>query len=156
MTARVEPLPPDADEPLAILHRRCFPDDPWEAAALGRIMALSGAYGWLAWEEDEPVGFILVRDLGNECEILSLGVVPRWRRRGAAQALLVTTIADARRRCVPSLVLEVAVDNEPASNLYTALGFASVGRRPRYYRRPDGRVDALILRLFLSAAPAAQ
>jgi len=30
--------------------------------------------------------------------------------------------------------------------LYAGLGFDEVGRRPDYYRRPGGRVDALILR----------
>jgi ribosomal-protein-alanine N-acetyltransferase len=144
---RIAPIPEGATEALAILHRECFPDDPWEAGALGRIMALSGGFGWLAWEGEDPAGFILVRDLGNECEILSLGVAPRWRRRGIAQALLATTIAEAGHRALPSVVLEVAVDNDPARDLYAAAGFVAVGRRARYYRRPDGRADALILRL---------
>jgi [ribosomal protein S18]-alanine N-acetyltransferase len=143
----VAPLPESAVEALAALHRTCFPDEPWNAGALARIIALSGGFGWLAWEDEEPVGFILIRDLGNECEILSLGVAPRWRRRGAAQALLAAAVADAGRRKLPSVVLEVAVDNDAARNLYNAVGFIAVGRRARYYSRPDGRVDALILRL---------
>ena len=151
MTVRIEPIPPTAAQPLAVLHSACFPDDPWDAGALGRIMALSGAFGWLAWEEDAPVGFVLVRDLGDECEILSLGVTPRWRRRGTARTLLAAAIAETRRRRLASLVLEVATDNDPANALYAALGFAPVGRRQRYYRRPGGRADALILRLILPA-----
>lgn len=147
MSRRIEPIPAGAAEALAILHRSCFPDDAWEAGALARIMALSGGFGWLAWEEDEPAGFILVRDLGNECEILSFGVAPRWRRRGIARALLRTAIDEAARRGLPSVVLEVAVDNDSARDLYVDAGFTAVGRRARYYRRPDGRVDALILRL---------
>jgi [ribosomal protein S18]-alanine N-acetyltransferase len=115
---------------------------------------LSGAFGWLAWEEDAPVGFILVRDLGAECEILSLGVAPHRRRRGAGRALLSAAIAETRRRDLSSMVLEVAVDNDPANALYAALGFVPVGRRQRYYRRPDGRADALILRMALPAATA--
>jgi len=154
MTCRIEPIPEGAAEALAILHRACFPDDPWEAGALARIMALSGGFGWLAWEGEEPAGFILVRDLGNECEILSLGVTPRWRRRGIAQALLRTAIAEAGRRALPSLVLEVAIDNDAAGDLYAGAGFVAVGRRQRYYRRPDGRVDALILRLVLPRSPS--
>lgn len=149
MNRRIEPIPATVTEALAIMHRACFPDDPWEAPALARIMALSGGFGWLAWEEDEPAGFILVRDLGNECEVLSLGVVPRWRRRGLARELLQTAIAEAGRRGLPAMVLEVAVDNGAANDLYTGIGFTAVGRRPRYYRRPDGRADALVLRLAL-------
>ncbi|HVH77998.1 MAG TPA: GNAT family N-acetyltransferase [Stellaceae bacterium] len=149
---RIEPIPETAVEALAILHRACFPDDPWEPAALSRIMALSGGFGWLVWEGKEPAGFILIRDLGNECEILSLGVAPRWRRRGLAQALLDTAFAEAALRGLPSVVLEVAVDNEAAGNLYAAAGFVAVGRRARYYRRPGGRADAMILRRALPRA----
>ena len=149
MSRRIEPIPAMATEALAALHRTCFPDEPWEAPALARIMALSGGFGWLAWEEAEPVGFILVRDLGNECEVLSLGVAPLWRRRGVAQELLRTATREAARRNLPSMVLEVAVDNDPATELYRTAGFVAVGRRARYYRRPDGRVDAMILRLAL-------
>ena len=152
MTRRIEPIPEAAIEPLANLHRACFPDDPWEVAALSRIMALSGGFGWLVWEDEEPAGFVLIRDLGNECEILSLGVTPRWLRRGIAQTLLDTAFAEATRRGLASVVLEVAVDNEPAANLYAATGFVAVGRRARYYRRPDGRIDARILRRGLPRA----
>jgi len=153
MTRRIEALPVGAAEPLAILHGACFPDDPWEAGAMARLIALTGSFGWLVWDGDSPAGFILVRDLGNECEILSLGVAPRWRRLGIAQDLLRAAIAEARRRALPSLVLEVATDNDPAQALYTGLGFSAVGRRARYYKRPDGRADALILRLTLSPEP---
>jgi [ribosomal protein S18]-alanine N-acetyltransferase len=152
MSRRIESIPATAVEALAILHRACFPDDPWEADALARIMALSGGFGWLAFEDEEPVGFILVRDLGNECEVLSLGVAPLRRRRGIAQDLLRTAMEEAARRNLPSAVLEVAVDNEPANDLYSAAGFVAVGRRARYYKRPDGRVDAMILRLALPRA----
>jgi len=153
MSRRIEPIPGTAIEALAILHGACFPDDPWEAGALARIMALSGGFGWLAFEDDEPAGFILVRDLGNESEVLSLGVAPRWRRRGIAQDLLRTAMAEAARRDLPSMVLEVAVDNDAANDLYGAVGFVAVGRRARYYKRPDGRVDAMILRLALPRPP---
>jgi [ribosomal protein S18]-alanine N-acetyltransferase len=154
VTHRIEPLAPDAAELLATLHSACFPDDPWEAAAMARLVALTGSFGWMAWDGDAAIGFIMVRDLSNECEILSLGVVPRWRRRGVAQALLRAAIAETRDRKLPSLVLEVATDNDAAGALYAGLGFARVGRRPRYYRRPDGRADAFILRLTVESAAA--
>ena len=43
-------------------------------------------------------------------------------------------------------MLEVASDNTAARQLYAAAGFVTVGRRPRYYRRSDETVDALLLR----------
>lgn len=146
---RIGPLPAAAAGPLALLHRACFPDDPWEADALARIMGLSGCFGRLAWDDDTPIGFVLARDLGTECEVLSVGVSPKLRQHGAGAQLMHAVLAEARRRGNASVVLEVAADNQPARALYTRLGFATVGRRPRYYRRPNGLEDALIMRLTL-------
>lgn len=146
MTRRITALPAGAAPALSLLHAACFPDDPWDAAALGRILALSGVAGHLAWEGEAPAGFLLARDLGGEIEILSLGVVPELRRCGIARALLDALVADARRLNIGSIVLEVAADNEAARRLYAAFAFRRVGRRPRYYCRADGVVDALILR----------
>jgi len=95
----ITPLPTGAAEPLALLHARCFPEEPWDAEALRRILALSGGFGRLAWQGDTTIGFVLARDLGDECEILSLGVVPESRGQGvggAARAAL--SRARSRRR----------------------------------------------------------
>jgi ribosomal-protein-alanine N-acetyltransferase len=44
------------------------------------------------------------------------------------------------------LMLEVAVDNVAARNLYAAAGFATVAVRLGYYRRAGGPVDAVAMR----------
>jgi tRNA threonylcarbamoyladenosine biosynthesis protein TsaB len=146
---RITTLPMTAAVPLALLHRACFPDEPWDGEAMARILGLSGCFGRLAWAGGEPCGFVLARDLGDECEILSVGVEPAARGRGIGTRLMAAVLAEARRRDIPSVVLEVAADNEAARRLYAGLGFARVGHRPRYYRRPSGMADALILRLSL-------
>jgi tRNA threonylcarbamoyl adenosine modification protein YeaZ len=151
---RITTLPLTAATPLALLHRACFPDDPWDGEAMARILGLSGCFGRLAWEGGEPCGFVLARDLRNECEILSVGVEPAARRRGTGARLMRAALAEARRRDIPSAVLEVAADNEAARRLYVTLGFVPVGYRPRYYRRADGLADALILRLSLGDSSA--
>jgi tRNA threonylcarbamoyladenosine biosynthesis protein TsaB len=151
---RVTALPAAAAVPLALMHRACFPEDPWDADALARILALAGGFGYLAWQGDSPVGFVLARDLGGEVEILSLGVLPEWRRHGIGRALLDSVVAEAGVRKIGSTVLEVAADNAAARRLYATVGFVQAGMRPRYYRRLDGRADALILRRGIIAEPA--
>lgn len=148
--AETSPLPPGMARPLAILHAACFPEDPWDEAALHRILALSGVFGFLGWQDDAPAGFILARDLGGEIEILSLGVLPAWRRFGIGRLLLTAVAAEGARRDARSVVLEVAAENEPARLLYAGSGFTQVGRRPRYYRYADRVVDGLILRRALA------
>ena len=120
MTRRIVPLPPGLALPLAAMQGACFPEDPWDAAALDRILALSGVFGYLACESDAPVGFILARDLGEEAEVLTFGVLPEARRQGIGRALLDTLLAAAHRRRLGSVVFEVAADNAAARRLYAA------------------------------------
>jgi ribosomal-protein-alanine N-acetyltransferase len=52
-------------------------------------------------------------------------------------------MADARAAGAAAMFLEVAESNAAARALYGGLGFAPVGRRPRYYENGE---DALVLR----------
>lgn len=156
MRRQVTPLPTVAGAAAALsqMHRACFPEDPWDDEAFSWLLALRGAFGHFGWCDDAAAGFILARDLGGEAEILTFGVLPEMRRAGIGTALLEAAIAEAGRRGHGSLVLEVAADNDAARLLYETLGFAQVGRRPRYYRRGREPADALILRLCFGSASA--
>ena len=132
--------------PLSMLHRTCFPEEPWEPQAMEQIMAMAGFFGFMVWEDDEPVGFALALDLGGECEILALGVVPGRRRAGTGSALLAAMYEEALLRGGHSVFLEVAADNAGARALYATGGFVQISRRRNYYRRPGGPIDALVLR----------
>jgi tRNA threonylcarbamoyladenosine biosynthesis protein TsaB len=149
---RIEPISPVMAGAVSMLHGACFHEDPWDTPAIIGIMGIPGFFGWIAWEDEQPIGFALAFDLGEECEILSLGVLPGRRRAGCASALLASACAEAKQRKARSVVLEVAADNKAARGLYAARGFVSVGYRPNYYRRGGRRADALILRLSLAGA----
>ena len=140
---------------VALLHRVCFPEDPWDPSAIVEILGTAGFFGRIAWENEAPAGFALARDLHKECEILSLGVLPERRREGVGAALLNSICVEARLRSAESIVLEVAVDNIAALALYAARGFLQVGRRRNYYRRTRNSADALVLRLELTGTSAA-
>ncbi|HZD26339.1 MAG TPA: GNAT family N-acetyltransferase [Alphaproteobacteria bacterium] len=137
---------------LSALHGACF-EEGWDAPSIGRLLAIPGSFALLAGpaaEEDLPAGFTLARLLGEECEIISIGVLPERRRQGIAAALLATLRERARADGAEALVLEVAVDNAAALALYAREGFAVAGRRPAYYAKPGTRpVDAHIMRLDL-------
>ncbi|MBV9686667.1 MAG: GNAT family N-acetyltransferase [Alphaproteobacteria bacterium] len=155
MTSRIEPMPPDAAAPISMLHRACFPEDPWDATAIEQIMHISGFFGRVACVQDDPIGFALAIALGIETEVVSLGVLPDHRRRGTGFALLDAICAEARLRRAHRVVLEVALDNEAARALYFRRGFTFVGRRRNYYSRAEGLVDALILAVQLPTFPLA-
>lgn len=137
----------DADaEILARLHGLAFPEDPWESRALSRLVALPTMHARLAFTDRKPIGFLMALVVGGEAEVLTLCVDPAARRRGIARTLLADLYTAARTARASRVVLEVAADNETARLLYAAEGFAAVGRRPFYYRRPAAEAaDALIL-----------
>jgi ribosomal-protein-alanine N-acetyltransferase len=134
---------------LAELHAACF-EDVWDQSALAALLAMPGAFALIAeiggaGSEDGLPGFIMVRAIAGEAEVLSLGVRPAARRRGLGRRLLAAALAEAGAHGAAKLFLEVAIDNLPARALYLAGGFAQVGRRANYYSRPGEAATALVL-----------
>lgn len=140
---------------LARLHRACF-DDPWSRTDFAHLLALPGGFGLLArlydrrlsgFEGLRGVGFALCRAVGDEAELLSIGVAPLFRRRAVGAALLRASMERCRQGGGKAMYLEVAVDNLSAQHLYRSFGFREVGRREGYYQRADGsRMSAYTMR----------
>lgn len=143
---------------VAALHAACFADgragEVWSEAAIGRILALPGAYGLFAAVAPgpaapagpaHPVGFLLGRAGPDDEEILSLGVPEAWRRRGAGRALLRAAVERAASQGAQRVLLEAAEDNAAARGLYATEGFAVIARRPAYYRCPAGGTAAALV-----------
>lgn len=126
---------------IAGMHHVCFAE-PWNEKAMADLLALPGSFGWLAAEEGAPQGFVLARIAADEAEILTILVLPPYRRRGLAHRLLGAVIDNAKMQGVVKLFLEVALSNVAGLELYTKVGFIQVGRRPRYYANGG---DALLL-----------
>ena len=123
---------------VARVHARCF-TEPWDMAA---TLATPGSFALVAGD----AGFVLCRAAADECEILSIGVVPKSRGQGLGARLLAAAIDAARTRGAARLFLEVAEDNAAARALYAKGGFETVARRTGYYA---AGIDALVLALDL-------
>jgi ribosomal-protein-alanine N-acetyltransferase len=79
------------------------------------------------------VGFLVTRSVAaEEREILNLAVVPDFRRKGVARALLDSTLR-AFRGC---FFLEVRESNAVAQEFYKSLGFKELSKRRGYYESP--------------------
>jgi ribosomal-protein-alanine N-acetyltransferase len=150
VSRRFEPLSKVMAGPVSMLHCACFPEDPWNSRAIAEIMNIAGFFGHIAWVDEISPGFALALHLGEECEILALGVLPSHRREGIGSALLDAICVEGRLRGARRIVLEVAVDNRAALSVYTARGFIQVGHRWNYYRQAGSRGDALVLRRALA------
>ncbi|MGI9451605.1 MAG: GNAT family N-acetyltransferase [Geminicoccaceae bacterium] len=144
---------------LARLHQACF-DDPWSRADLAHLLALPGGFGVMArlFEGNlsgidgmRGVGFTLCRVIRDECELLSIGVGPSYRRRSIGAVLLRDCMARCQGMGARAMFLEVATDNRSAQLLYQSFGFVEVGKREGYYLRPDGsRMSAFTMRCDLA------
>ncbi|MCX8184837.1 MAG: ribosomal protein S18-alanine N-acetyltransferase [Sulfolobales archaeon] len=65
--------------------------------------------------------------------VVSIAVLPEFRRRGIATALMVYAMDSMKKREVSEVYLEVRVSNESAIRLYEKLGFKKVKILRRYY-----------------------
>jgi ribosomal-protein-alanine N-acetyltransferase len=128
--------------------------DARDAAAVGEILASSpqaaawtvksleqlnirGELGWVIEDKKSVAGFLVVRAVVAEAEILNLCIAPEKRRSGLAESLLDVAVAELRRTRVDRLFLEVRESNTPAISFYEKHKFRETGRRPGYYRNPD-------------------
>jgi ribosomal-protein-alanine N-acetyltransferase len=155
MIRRIETLFSDEIPRLAALHRACFPDDPWDAAAIEHVLRIPGFFGRVSWSGGLYIGFAMALHLGEESEIVALGVRRGHRRRGLGSVLLDSICLEGWLRGAESIVLEVALNNDAARLFYAAHGFTIVGRRPNYYRQRGEVADALVLRVPLMAGVVA-
>ncbi|MGC1304231.1 MAG: GNAT family N-acetyltransferase [Caulobacteraceae bacterium] len=131
---------------LTEIHAAAF-DRPWGTEGLASALRAFGVAGLVAGIEDQVSGFLLLRTVAGEAEILTLAVLPAARRRGIAHTLVEAAAGLATLAGAETFWLEVAEDNPGAVALYRHAGFVAEGRRPRYYTRPDGvTVDAVVMR----------
>jgi ribosomal-protein-alanine N-acetyltransferase len=119
----------------------------WSPAVLLRD-STGFSYPLVAEDLGSVLGFIALRVIAGEAEILNLAVAPECRQRGVGRALLVAGLKCAQEAGAHKIFLEVRSSNVGARALYASLGFREDGRRSNYYRDPFE--DALVLSKVLS------
>jgi ribosomal-protein-alanine N-acetyltransferase len=140
----------NTDPRLAQIHALSF-DEAWDDATFDRLLRRDFHSGFALKEGPTNQSFVLLSTIMDEAEILTLATVPTARTKGYATILLRHAAKKLYDQGCKKLILEVAIDNYPALNLYERLGFKSVGRRKNYYKRPQGQsIDAQIMVLNLA------
>ena len=119
---------------VAELERLCF-SSPWSEKAL-ELYLTDGIAFVAAGADGRALGYGGMLPSGNEGEILNLAVHPDARRQGLGGALLDALLAEAGRRGLALVALEVRVSNLGAIALYRSRGFAVAGVRRRFYTAP--------------------
>ena len=123
------------------LEQVCFPRDAWPLFDLVGVLTFPNTLRLKAVVDGQLVGFagVDVKRSEDVAWIATIGVLPEYRRRGIASAMLREIEA---RLEVGRIRLSVRASNQTAIQLYILFGYTRYGSWPRYYN--DGE-DALVL-----------
>jgi [ribosomal protein S18]-alanine N-acetyltransferase len=142
----IEPsLPRDADA-VAKLHAQSFYRG-WPKEDIAAYIMDTDTPTLVACDKHRKIaGFAMLRLLGDDVELMTIAVDPKFRGKGVGTALMKACFEDLLMTPSKRMVLEVAADNPAAIKLYTRLGFTKLSERKGYYARPDGQpATALVM-----------
>lgn len=134
----VEPARAEDADAIAEIHARGFYHG-WPREDFAAYIAGADTPVYVACDARRRIaGFLMLRVVADESELISIAVDPKWRGKGVGAALLRAGFDDLFHTPARRMFLEVAEDNPSALALYKAQGFAEVGRRQGYYARANG------------------
>ena len=121
------------------IEHASFGKDAYDRNLFAEYRRECGELFLVALRGDRICGYMItcVGGRGPGAEVISLAVDPDWRGRGAASALMASTLRRLRRRGIARASLMVKVTNRPARRFYEKWGFRRVRRVHRYYE--DGK-----------------
>lgn len=114
--------PEDLDA-LEAIERVCFPGGEFPRALLHRILTRPDAASFVCLEGETVVGSGMVAIEGGRGRILSVAVIPVYRRRGLGRELMEVMERECLRQRVSTVDLEVRADNDAATGLYRSMGY---------------------------------
>ncbi len=94
--------------------------------------SLDYAFTLGAFDQDKLVGIFQASCVGDEADMISIGVLESYRRQGISRNLFKEFLS--LRPEIQHVLLEVSKENVPAISLYLGLGFEKIGVRKNYYR----------------------
>ena len=131
---------------LASIHQECFKKS-WGTNSFAALISCNLNLCWLV-TKSLPIGFIVVRVIHKEAEILTLAVREKYRRNGVASALVKHSFYEIKKLHVNVCYLEGEENNTGAKQLYQKEGFSQIGVRKKYYRYDnDHSEDAKVMSL---------
>lgn len=137
-----------------MINRKCLPENYSRGTFLGlwnefpQLLFLafdqenSKVVGYIINKLDEGLSFFGKNETVLKAHIFSVAVLPKYRRRGIASALLGTSLNAAKAKDAKEVFLEVRKSNIPAINLYKEFNMEVIAEIPQYYA--DGEAANLM------------
>lgn len=114
------------------IEKACF-SHPWSRDDLKKQLSLDTSHFIVALDGDTVAGYMGLQIFSHEGYVTNIAVLPQFRRRGIANALL----AHSFENDMDFITLEVRQSNFAAIALYEKSGFENMGVRPHFYSDPD-------------------
>ena len=122
---------------LATYEKELFPYSPWSTSQFKEEFAGIPTTRFMSVAEDGNtiVGYcgVFLPAPGVEADILTVAVLPAYRRQGIAKEFMRQIEEWARSREASAMMLEVEISNETAIKLYESMGYMKISVRMDYY-----------------------
>ena len=132
---------------LASYEKLLFPYSPWNTAQFKEEFAgiPTTRFMSVAEADNTIIGYcgVFLPAPGVEADILTVAVLPEYRRQGIAREFMRQIEEWARERGASAMMLEVEHTNESAIKLYKSLGYMKISVRMDYYGPGQ---DAFVMR----------
>ncbi len=100
---------------------------------------------YLAYTNNTFIGYIGCSYIIDTMDILSILVIPEFRKLGVATLLLNSIIDFCKQNSITKILLEVKKSNFSAIQLYEKLQFIKISTRENYYKDEDALIYELNL-----------
>ncbi|MCQ2462030.1 MAG: ribosomal protein S18-alanine N-acetyltransferase [Clostridia bacterium] len=131
----IVPMSKELLEDICKIEEECF-SAPWKYDMLVPELSNPSARFFVALFNGDAAGYCGMYNICGECSMANIAVLPEYRRRGIADALLKRIEQTAIKENAEFLTLEVRKSNAAAISLYDSHGFVKVGERKNYYSSP--------------------
>ncbi len=130
---------------LVSLDRELFPYSPWSSGQYREEISAPTRRFIVAVDEGlSVIGYAGVFAPGGaEADILTVGVISKYRGQGIARELMAGITKWAIDQGSIAMMLEVKTDNAAAIGLYESLGYSKLNIRKDYF---GSGLDALVMR----------
>ncbi len=135
-------------EDIPLVHKietECF-FEPWSERSL-ELLCEGDNFGVVALTDGQISAYGGMTCVFPEGAVTNIAVLPEYRRQGLGRAVVRGMLAEAQKRGIRSIFLEVRVSNEGARALYISEGFSEIGVRKSFYRHPTEDALQMVINL---------
>ena len=120
------------DQEISLIESRIH-RNPWSQEQIKESFQNKNNLVIGVFNQDELIGYCFILIAQTEAEILNIAIDINFQRKGLGEKLLKECIERLKSKKVKNLFLEVRQSNHAAKNLYSKMGFKTIGIRKNYY-----------------------